>query len=65
VLTWAQLGLHAKPIVVLNTDGYWTPLKALIDHVIAQGFADPSLDGFVTWADTPEEVMGHLRATLG
>jgi uncharacterized protein (TIGR00730 family) len=65
VLTWAQLGLHAKPIVVLNTDGYWTPLKALIDHVIAQGFADPSLDGFVTWADTPEEVMGHLHATLG
>jgi len=65
VLTWRQLGLHAKPIVVLNSGGYWTPLKALIDHVIDQGFADPSLQGFINWADTPDEVMAHLRVALG
>lgn len=63
-LTWRQLGLHQKPIVVLNTDGYWTPLKALLDHVIDQGFAEPSLMGFLTWADTPEEVMHRLRAAF-
>jgi len=42
-LTWAQLGLHEKPIILLDTDGYWQPLIALIDHVVAQGFADASL----------------------
>jgi len=60
VLTWRQLGLHDKPIVVLNTAGYWTPLKALIDHVIAQGFANPSLGALITWANTPEAVMEQL-----
>lgn len=63
-LTWRQLGLHGKPIVVLNTQGYWTPLRALLDHVIDQGFADPSLADFVTWADTPGEVMAVLRKAL-
>lgn len=33
-LTWRQLGLHEKPIVLLNTNGYWDPLAGLIDHVI-------------------------------
>ena len=46
VLTWRQLGLHAKPIYVLNTAGYWTPLADLIDHIIDNGFADPSLCDF-------------------
>ena len=48
VLTWAQLGLHAKPIFLVNTAGYWSPLVALIDHMIAMGFADASLRGFFT-----------------
>jgi uncharacterized protein (TIGR00730 family) len=43
VLTWAQIGLHAKPICLVDIDGYWQPLIALIDHVIAEGFADPSV----------------------
>ena len=52
VLTWAQIGLHAKPIFLLNVDGYWQPLLALIDHVIAEGFADAALrQGFAVVAD--------------
>lgn len=43
VLTWAQIGLHEKPILLLDVQGYWQPLLALIDHVIAEGFADSSL----------------------
>lgn len=46
-LTWRQLGLHNKPIFILNTEGFWDPLLALIDHFIAEGFADPSLRGFI------------------
>jgi len=43
VLTWGQLGLHKKPIYLVDIEGYWKPLYALIDHVIAQEFADPNL----------------------
>ncbi|MCV2865855.1 TIGR00730 family Rossman fold protein [Albidovulum sediminicola] len=47
VLTWRQLDLHAKPIIVLNTEGYWDPLVAMLDRIVDQGFADPSLRDFV------------------
>ena len=54
VLTWAQIGLHAKPIILLDAGGFWQPLRALIDHIIAQGFADPSLrDLFTAVPDVP------------
>ena len=43
VLTWAQIGLHRKPILLLDVNGYWQPLVGLIDHVIAEGFADAGL----------------------
>jgi uncharacterized protein (TIGR00730 family) len=43
VLTWAQIGLHRKPILLLDVDGYWQPLLRLLDHVVAEGFADASL----------------------
>jgi uncharacterized protein (TIGR00730 family) len=48
VLTRAQIGLHAKPIYLLNIEGYWNPLIALLDHVIAQGFAADTLRGQFT-----------------
>jgi len=43
VLTWRQLSMHDKPILVMNVAGYWEPLVTLLDHVIAHGFADASL----------------------
>lgn len=64
VLTWRQLGLHAKPIVLLNVNGYWDPLQALLDHVVNQGFADASLAGFVDSAPTAPAVMDALRRAL-
>ncbi|MCC5988782.1 MAG: TIGR00730 family Rossman fold protein [Pararhodobacter sp.] len=66
VLTWAQIGLHAKPIMLLDAGGFWQPLRALIDHVIAQGFAEPSLrDLFTAAADVPalaKALERHLPA---
>ena len=38
VLTWRQIGLHDKPIIVIDGDGYWEPLLDLLDHLVAQGF---------------------------
>lgn len=48
VLTWRQLGLHRKPIILLNIAGFWDPLLALMRHVVAQGFAGDDILGFVT-----------------
>ena len=47
VLTWRQLGLHAKPILLLDIEGFWAPLAGLLEHVVAEGFAEPSLLGFL------------------
>ena len=61
VLTWAQLGLHAKPIFLVDVEGYWQPLTALIDNVINHGFADPSLKGFVQTVSTISDLVSALR----
>lgn len=61
-ITWRQLGLHSKPILLLNTDGYWTPLRNLIDHVIDQGFAGSDVRKTLTWVDTVDEALAALTA---
>ena len=43
VLTWRQLGLHQKPIILMNIGGYWSPLIAMLEQMAAQGFADPAM----------------------
>ena len=60
-LTWRQLGLHEKPIILLNTAGYWAPLMGLLNHVIDQGFADASMLDFVTIVDTVPEAIAAAR----
>ncbi len=60
VLTWRQLGLHEKPIYLLDTRGYWQPLVALIDHVIEQGFAAPSLKSFIETVPDLPALMARL-----
>ena len=60
VLAWAKLGLHAKPLYMLNVGGYWDPLAALMDHIVAQGFADASLLGFVSTLPDVPAVMQKL-----
>ncbi|SFR17075.1 TIGR00730 family Rossman fold protein [Poseidonocella sedimentorum] len=63
VLTWAQLGLHRKAIVLLNTSGYWDPLLALVRHAVDQGFADASLLDLFTTADTVDGALERLAPT--
>lgn len=64
VLTWRQLGLHAKPIFLLNVAGYWTPLVALLDHVVAEGFAGDNLRGYVSVVPDVAALGTALRAAL-
>lgn len=65
VLTWAQIGLHRKPIFLLDTDDYWQPLVALIDHVIAEGFADASLKTQFQLVPDVEALRLGLKALQG
>lgn len=60
VVTWRQLGLHDKPVLLVNIDGYWDPLIALMHHVVDQGFADASLLDFVTVSADIDAVMAEL-----
>ena len=64
-LTWRQLGLHDKPILVMNVDGYWDALHSLLDGVIGQGFAEASLGDFITWVEDADTAMSALREKLG
>lgn len=43
ILTWAQVGLHSKPIGLLNVEGYWDPLEAQIKRGFEEGFIPPGL----------------------
>ena len=40
-ITWAQIGLHAKPCILINTLGYWNGLMAFLDTAVAAGFIEP------------------------
>ncbi len=64
VLTWAQISLHSKPIFVVNSDGYWGPLIALLDHVADQGFAAPSLRDLFHVASDVAELDAALQRAL-
>jgi uncharacterized protein (TIGR00730 family) len=61
-LTWRQLALHAKPVFVMNVDGYWTPLLTLMDQVIARGFADTSFRDYYEVCADAEATLGRLQA---
>lgn len=61
IITWRQLRLHDKPIVVLDVGGYWRPLLHLIDHVIGTGFARPEYRGLFTVVDDVEDVIAAIR----
>lgn len=62
VLTWKQIGLHEKPIYLLSVNDYWAPLEALIDHVIAEGFASDINKSFYKTVSSVEELTEDLRA---
>lgn len=65
VLTWRQLGLHAKPIFLMNANGYWSPLMTLMNHVVSEGFADASLLDFLTEVPDAAGVLNGLEESFG
>lgn len=62
ILTWSQLGLHNKPVGVLNVHGYFDPLLALIAHSIDEGFVSPRSGERVIVADDVAPLLDRLVA---
>lgn len=61
VITWKQLRLHDKPIVIADIEGYWAPLRALFDHITASGFVGGGAHRLYTMVDGVEGVLEALR----
>jgi uncharacterized protein (TIGR00730 family) len=57
VLTWSQLGLHAKPCGIVNVLGYYTPLLQMLDHAVDKRFLKPQNRALVIARETPSELL--------
>ncbi len=62
IITWRQLGLHDKPIVLVDDAGYWAPFRALIEKVIAAGFAPPEAASLFTVVESVDDILPALAA---
>jgi uncharacterized protein (TIGR00730 family) len=62
VLTWAQLGLHARPVGLLDVGGYYRPLVAFFDQAVAAGFLRPAHRAILQEAEAPERLLDLLAA---
>lgn len=60
ILTWKQLRLHDKPIVVCDLDGYWRPFFTLLEHMLEARYVPPRARGFFTRVDSVDEVLPTL-----
>ena len=62
VLSWAQLGLHAKPIGALDVGGFWSPLVGHLDHAAGEGFVSEAHRGLLLVDDDLDRLLGRLDA---
>ena len=60
ILTWSQLGLHGKPLGVVNTAGYYDGLTAFLDHAVDEDFISARNRGLLAVAASPEAVLDRL-----
>ncbi|OWM82409.1 cytokinin riboside 5'-monophosphate phosphoribohydrolase LOG3 [Punica granatum] len=61
VITWAQLGIHDKPVGLLNVDGYYNSLLSFIDKAVEEGFISPSARQIIISAPTAKELVKKLE----
>jgi uncharacterized protein (TIGR00730 family) len=63
IVTWRQLGLHDKPIFLIDVAGYWQPLRDLFDHLAAHGFTAPLVPRLLEIVPGVAELMNRLAHT--
>jgi uncharacterized protein (TIGR00730 family) len=61
-LTWSQLGIHRKPVGLLNTAGYWDGLTGFFDHAVAEGFISRANRGLVLVETAPAALLARMAA---
>jgi uncharacterized protein (TIGR00730 family) len=62
VVTWTQLGIHAKPCGVLDVAGYFSPLRALVDGAVQAGFVHPAHREMIIIDTDPAALLDRLAA---
>ncbi len=62
ILTWAQIGLHSKPIGLLNSHHYFDPLLTMVEHARAEGFIYDEHRALFTWAESPAVLLDALAS---
>ncbi len=62
VITWKQLGLHHKPIVLLDCHGYWEPFAKLVENAVAERFAAPEARDLFTVVHNVEDIFAAIAA---
>jgi hypothetical protein len=62
ILTWAQLGIHAKPVAVLDVLGYYAGLRHLLAHAQGEGFVRAEHAALLLFASTADDLLDRLRA---
>jgi uncharacterized protein (TIGR00730 family) len=62
IVTWSQLGIHRKPVGVLNVAGYYDPLVALLDHAVGGGFISAENRGLVIVDEEPAALLDRMAA---
>ena len=60
--TWAQLGLHRKPLGILNVKGFFDPLLAFLDHAVDVGFLGAPMRSILVVADDPATLISEMEA---
>lgn len=60
VTTWSQLGLHAKPVVLLDVDGFWDPLVTQLDRMVSVGLLRPANRELIQRAETPASALAGV-----
>jgi uncharacterized protein (TIGR00730 family) len=63
-ITWTQLGVHAKPVGLLNVDGFYDGLLRFLDHGLAEGFIRPETRAIVPASDDPDTLLDRLAVTV-
>lgn len=62
ILTWAQLGIHAKPSGILNIEGYFDGLTGFLDHAVREGFLTQAHRNAIIVERDPEQLLERMRA---
>jgi uncharacterized protein (TIGR00730 family) len=60
ILSWRQLGLHEKPIFIVDVEGYWSPLNALFEHIVASRFAAPLVPALIEFVPDVSALFAAL-----